>query len=81
MILQLEIISAIIGVIGAVLNIKKMKSGFIVWIIGNILWIIYGLTTKQYFFMSQYIIFALISFLGFSEWHKSDKNKSVKIKK
>ena len=74
----LELISAVIGITGAILNVKKNKFGFILWIIGNTLWTIYGFTTKQYFFMIQYIVFASISFWGFMEWNKEEKNK-IKI--
>ena len=80
----LEIISALIAVAGTLLVAFKNKIGFLVWVIGNLLWVSYGALTKQYFFMSQYIIFTVISAFGFIKWLKedlkSDKSKA-KIKK
>jgi nicotinamide riboside transporter PnuC len=71
----LELISAILGISGAILNVLKNKWGFALWIVGNSLWIIYGIITKQYFFMIQYIVFVSISIWGFKKWLSEDKGK------
>lgn len=78
MTMLLEIISAIIAVSGTLFITFKNKWGFALWVIGNILWAIYGVITKQYFFMGQYIIFAIVSIFGFIKWMREDilKNKS-----
>lgn len=72
----LELISAIIAVTGTLLITFKNKIGFLFWIIGNALWVIYGLITKQYFFMTQYIIFTLLAIFGFVRWFQEDILKS-----
>jgi len=79
MALELEIISAVIGIIGGIMNVLKNKWGFVLWVIGDALWIIYGLITQQYFFMMQYIVFALIAVWGFKSWYNDElKNKADK---
>jgi len=78
----LELISAILGISGGILNVLKNKWGFALWIVGNTLWVIYGITTKQYFLMLQYIVFVTIAIWGFKKWYneeiKNKKNKSSK---
>jgi len=77
----LELISAFLGISGAVLNALKNKWGFAVWVVGNTLWVIYGIITKQYFFMIQYIVFASISIWGFKRWLSEERIIKIKNKK
>jgi len=70
--MMLEAISAIIAISGTLLITFKNKTGFLFWVIGNSLWAIYGLLTKQYFFMTQYIIFTALAVFGFVRWFKDD---------
>lgn len=82
--MMLEIISAVIAVIGTLLITFKNKIGFLFWVVGNVLWVVYGLITKQYFFMSQYIIFTGLAVYGFVKWFKEDvlnNNLHIKEKK
>jgi len=81
MAIELEIISAVIGIIGGILNVYKNKWGFAIWVVGNILWMYYGIITKQYFFMAQYIVFASISIWGFKKWLSEDMLKKKKRRK
>jgi nicotinamide riboside transporter PnuC len=74
----LELISAALGISGAILNVLKSKWGFALWIVGNSLWIIYGVITKQYFFMIQYIVFVSISIWGFKKWYKEEVKRRKK---
>ena len=72
----LELISAILGISGGILNVLKNKWGFALWVIGNTLWVIYGIVTKQYFLMLQYIVFVAIAIWGFKAWYNAEvKNK------
>jgi len=74
----LELISALLGISGAILNVLKNKWGFTLWIVGNSLWIIYGIITKQYFFMIQYIVFVSISIWGFRKWYTDEVKRKKK---
>ena len=75
MIQTFEFINMCLSLTGAVLNVLKNKWGFAIWIIGNVSWLVYGYITQQYFFMFQYLVFALISTWGFIQWMKDDKKK------
>lgn len=80
----LELVSAVIAVIGTLLITFKNKIGFLFWIVGNILWVIYGFITKQYFFMTQYIIFSTLAIYGFVKWFQDDlikSNKKVNVRR
>lgn len=79
----LEIISAVIAVAGTLFITFKMKTGFLLWVVGDILWLIYGAVTQQYFFMGQYIVFTVLAAFGFIKWFKDDvleKNKHKEVK-
>lgn len=73
----LEMISAFLGISGAILNVMKNKWGFALWMVGNSLWVIYGLITKQYYFMIQYLVFVTIAIWGFKKWYSDE----LKLKK
>ncbi len=74
----LEAISALLGISGAILNVLKNKWGFVFWVIGNILWVVYGFMTKQYFFMIQYIVFASVAIWGFKRWYNDELKEKKK---
>jgi nicotinamide riboside transporter PnuC len=80
MALELEIVSASLGIIGGIINVLKNKWGFALWVVGDTLWIIYGAITKQYFFMAQYIVFALIAVWGFKAWFNDEILAKKKVK-
>lgn len=73
----LEIISAFLGIAGGILNVLKNKWGFLIWFVGNILWVVYGLMTKQYYFVMQYAVFTSISIWGFKRW----LSEEIKLKR
>ena len=76
-----ELVSMILGVAGTLLVTYKNKAGFLVWIIGNFLWLSYGFITGQYFLMIQYIIFTGLAIFGFLKWHGDEhKTPSNKLK-
>ena len=72
MAMTLEIVSAIVGVIGTLLVTYKNKIGFLLWMVGNSLWMIYGAITGQYFFMGQYVVYTGLAVFGFVKWFKDD---------
>jgi len=76
----LEAVSAILAIVGVIFIAYKNKMGFLIWVFGNILWIVYGIQTSQYFFTAQYVVFTFTSIWGFYKW-KNDAKKPNKIKK
>jgi nicotinamide riboside transporter PnuC len=81
MAIYLEAISAIIAIAGTLLVTYKNKIGFLFWVVGNVLWAVYGIITKQYFFMTQYIIFTIVAVFGFVKWFKEDKQNKIRKRK
>jgi nicotinamide riboside transporter PnuC len=64
---------AAISIIGAILNIKKNKWGFILWIIGNIGWIVIDIIYGLYEQIPIWILFTFTSVYGFKKWSDEEK--------
>ncbi len=69
----LELLGMVFGIGGMIFNVYKSKWGYVVWIVSNLLWIVYAYNTKQYFFLLQYIVFTIVLTWGFIKWNKEEK--------
>lgn len=70
-VLILSIIGTLLSLGGNVLIALKKRSGWLVWIIGNIVWIavsIIGPTNYPMIFM--YLVYIIINIIGFIKWQK-----------
>jgi len=67
----LQYIGAVLGVTGALFIAYKNKFGFIIWLVGNACWMVYGIATKQWGVAVQFAIFWIIALLGLINWSKS----------
>lgn len=63
-------ICSAISIIGAILNARKNKWGFIVWIIGNVGWIIADIHYGMFEQIPVWIVFSAISAYGFYLWSR-----------
>jgi len=61
-------IATILSVLGAILNANKQISGFYLWTISNILWIIYGYRSKQKYLTITFITYLIITLYGIWNW-------------
>ncbi len=61
---------AFASIMGAILNVKQRKSGFLVWIIANIGWIIIDFHAKIYGQVIFFIFLTILSIWGLYSWHK-----------
>jgi nicotinamide riboside transporter PnuC len=53
---------------------KKKKSGWITWIIGNLLWILINfIDTLNIPMVSMYVVYFIINVCGYIEWSKKEK--------
>jgi nicotinamide riboside transporter PnuC len=66
----LAIILAILSITGAILNVLKVKWGFILWIVSNIGWVVVDWYTKFYEQIPVWIVYTIISGWGFWSWSK-----------
>jgi len=68
---MLEIISAALGVCGALLlAVKSPYAGwaFVAYLISNIGWIVFGIAFEHWALVVQNIVFALTSLIGICIW-------------
>ena len=67
------VLGALCSLFGNVLIMLKKKSGWLVWILGNILWIVYNFLSEFNFPMViMYIVYAVINVCGFVKWNKHE---------
>lgn len=58
---------------GNLLIMLKKKSGWLVWILGNILWILYNwLGTWNWPMVIMYFIYFVINIAGFVNWSRKE---------
>ena len=76
----IEAFCSIAGMIGTVLIAKRNKLGYCFYFPSNILWIYYAIATRQFFFMSQYVFFTIMSIVGFTNWRRLEKKESLEVK-
>jgi len=59
------------GILGAILNIKKKRMCFLIWCVGNIGWLILGILIPE--MRSQillWITFIVLNIWGYCKWEK-----------
>lgn len=64
-----------LSIIGAILNAKMIKWGFVFWIVANIGWAGFNWITDTYEQIPIWIVFTIISSWGFWKWHTDEKKK------
>ena len=61
---------------GNILIMFKKKSGWLIWILGNILWIVYNFISDFNLPMVlMYLVYIALNVMGFIRWLKQDKEK------
>lgn len=74
MVLFLSILGMLFSLGGNLLLIKKKKSGWLTWIIGNLLWIIVNFIGELNIPMVlMYVVYFIINVCGYIEWTKKEK--------
>jgi nicotinamide riboside transporter PnuC len=68
-------IVTIICLVGTILNVKKIQFCFILWTIGNLLWLILDMYNKVYSRSLLDIIQLILAVWGYIAW-KKESNKS-----
>ena len=62
-----------LSLLGNALNIKKKRSGFMVWVIANVLWLTYDLTTGLYSRAALDIVQTAFCIWGIIEWKNKEE--------
>lgn len=76
----LTYIALALSVIGNILVNNQKKSGYVAWIISNLLWIIFAIYSNIPAQLIMFIIYTILSIHGFSKWkaiEKKDKPLNV----
>ena len=78
MILFLSILGMLFSLGGNLLIMKKKKSGWITWIIGNLLWILINfIDTLNIPMVLMYVVYFIINVCGYIEWSKKEKEEKI----
>jgi len=65
-------VNALASIIGNILIIKKKRSGFLVWVFSNIIWIIVDCSVGLYSQAALFVVFTIIVIYGFIKWKEDD---------
>lgn len=76
MILLFSILGALFSLGGNLFIISKKRIGWIIWILGNISWILVNILGNFNLPMVvMYIVYFIINLVGYIKWYRKDKNK------
>ena len=68
---MISALGAICSLGGNIFIILKKRVGWVIWIIGNILWILYNFISKfNAPMVIMYLVYAIINIIGFIKWGK-----------
>ena len=74
MVLTLSILGSIFSLGGNILIALKKKSGWLAWIVGNILWIAVNIIdTMNVPMVVMYCVYMVINVIGFVKWYRAEK--------
>lgn len=74
MVLTLSILGSIFSLGGNILIALKKKSGWLAWIVGNILWIAVNvIDTMNVPMVVMYCVYMVINVIGFIKWYRAEK--------
>ena len=80
MVLTLSILGSIFSLGGNILIALKKKSGWLAWIVGNILWIAVNvIDTMNVPMVVMYCVYMVINVIGFIKWYKAEWYRTEKI--
>lgn len=67
---MVEWLATILTLVGVILNIKKIRYGFLVWLVANILWAYIQYQVGIYGMFICQIVFCFTCIWGWVEWSK-----------
>jgi len=67
---MIDIIATILSITGVFFNAKKNIYCWYIWIMSNILWIIYSIKTDQIPALIMWIVFFFANIYGYLQWRK-----------
>lgn len=67
----IELVSALTGMLGALLLATRSRYAgwaFVLWLVSNVGWIIFGAGNQHWFFIVQQVVFTATSLIGIYRW-------------
>ena len=64
---------ASLGLLSLYLTGKKMKSGWVVGLANSFLWIVYGISSKQYGFIVSAFVFIAVQLNNYINWSEQER--------
>lgn len=65
---------SLLAIIGTILNIKKDKNGFILWILADLIFIYQSYNLKAYNLVIICLIHIIVASIGYLKWKKRLEN-------
>jgi len=65
---RVEALAAVLSMVGAILNALEFRSGFIVWLIANALWVAFGVHLRRWWLAALFAFYFGTSILGLVVW-------------
>lgn len=72
-----SVLLAATGLLGTALITFKKKSGWVVFILGEVLWIVYGVATAQWGFLGSGMAYLMLNVFALVRWHREDKERTA----
>ncbi len=66
-------IVTILSIVGVILNIKKLRICFVIWIVTNGFWMIYDFVNGLYSQSLLFLIYLILAVWGVIEWKRKKK--------
>jgi hypothetical protein len=66
-------IAAMLNVAGNITLVTKSKSGWIIRIIVNLLWMPYGVYTRAWALIANHLLFVAINAYGYWKWNRDEQ--------
>ena len=71
-------IITILSIVGVVLNIKKKKICFLIWIVTNTSWMIIDYLEGLYSQSALFLVYLILAFYGLIEWNRKKEKENCK---
>jgi len=70
---MLELTATILSLIGNFLVARKNHFGFYIWILSNVVWIVFDMQHKMFSQMTMFIVYTALNIYGLYHWRKESK--------
>jgi nicotinamide riboside transporter PnuC len=61
-------LASLLTLIGLLLNARKVRASWLVWIAGNLLWMMHGIYTHDDAILTLNVVLSLVNYYGFNKW-------------